>query len=82
MQLSQADLTRVKQLTDRAYHLFPPEIRVVFNEQLLDSRSYYEFDDWCERVELTAKWYENPTGRPRYARRRKRVADVPVKELS
>lgn len=56
--LSSADLARVKDLTERCYPHLHPVVRAYLNEQLLEASAYWEFTDWCERVELTIQFYE------------------------
>lgn len=63
IQLSPTDLALVKQTTDRCYPQLSPFLRLLFNEQLLESRNYYEYLDWLERVELTARYFREPESR-------------------
>lgn len=68
--LSNSDLALVKQCTDRCYPTLTPFLRLLFNEQLLESKNYGEYLDWLERVELTYQYYlgevsHAPVARPR-----------------
>lgn len=58
LQLTTVDIAKVHQLTDRAYPYLHPDVRTYLNEQLLEARYRWEVDEWLERVELTAKYYE------------------------
>ena len=62
--LSQQDLATVRNLTDRAYPFLHPDVRTYLNQQLLEAGSYWEFQEWLSRMELTARWYEDPASRP------------------
>ncbi len=72
MNLSSADQARGRELITRYYPSLTPFLQGLFNEQLADCRNYYEWQDWTERLELTAKWYEDGSGKIRVARPRKR----------
>ncbi len=74
MNLSSADQARGRELITRYYPSLSEFHQTLFNEQLADCRSYYEWQDWCERLELTARWYEDGSGKIKVARPRKRVS--------
>lgn len=69
--LSLTDQARGRELITRYYPSLSPFLQGLFNEQLADCRGTWEFDDWCERLELTAKYFEDGSGRIRVARPRK-----------
>ena len=74
--LSQQDLATVRNLTDRTYLHLHPDVRTYLNQQLLEAGSYWEFQEWLSRMELTARWYEDPASRPvRRVRRTKTEAN-------
>lgn len=75
IQLSSSDLALVKQTTDRCYPALSPFLRLLFNEQLLESRNYYEYLDWLERVELTYQYYLGNGPSMKVARPRKSSAE-------
>lgn len=58
MNLTPAQLELVKSLTDRVYKHLAPEIRLELNRQLLEARYHWDLEDWLERMELTARYYE------------------------
>ncbi len=70
MNLSSADQARGRELVTRYYPSLDDFRQKLFTRQLEECRNYYEWQDWCERLELTAKWYEDPASRPRMGSRR------------
>ncbi len=70
MNLSSADQARGRELINRYYPSLTPFLQELFNEQLADCRNWSEWQDWAERLELTARWYEDSSGRIKVARRR------------
>lgn len=69
--LTPSQIAQVKALTNLAYPLFSLMLRTIFNEQLLESRGLYEFEDWMERVELTRQYFEGSRPNMKIARPRK-----------
>lgn len=61
MQLSPSELAQVKALTDRAYVHLHPDVRLYLNAQLLECTNHWEVADWLERLEATAKYFEEPS---------------------
>ncbi len=70
MNLSSADQARGRELITRYYPSLSEFHQTLFNEQLADCRNYYEWQDWGERLELTAKYFEDGSGKIKAARRR------------
>ncbi len=55
--LSNADKLRNQQVIEATYPMFSEQLKEVFNQQLAECRNYYEYQDWLERVQLTAKFF-------------------------